>query len=153
MGAKPIKLKYGNRAHNIPALDLTTGRCHITSQNHGYAVDAQTLPSDWKEYFVNLNDSSNEGLIHKSRPIFSTQFHPEARGGPLDSSYLFDTYLESVARYKKSQTIFQPNRDNKPSPLLKDLLAKERVGVAPTLGMENMARTNGGETAQAASAA
>ncbi|KAK3167576.1 Multifunctional pyrimidine synthesis protein CAD [Lepraria neglecta] len=153
VGAKTIKLKYGNRAHNIPALDLTTGRCHITSQNHGYAVDAQTLPSDWKEYFVNLNDSSNEGIIHKSRPIFSTQFHPEARGGPLDSSYLFDSYLESVARYKESQTIFQPNRDNKPSPLLKDLLAKERVGVAPTLGMENMARANGGETAQAASAA
>ena len=60
-GARTIKLKYGNRAHNIPALDLTTGRCHITSQNHGYAVDATTLPSEWKEYFVNLNDSSNEG--------------------------------------------------------------------------------------------
>ena len=99
-----------------------------------------------------MNDSSNEGMIHESRPIFSTQFHPEARGGPLDSSYLFDSYLESVARYKESQTIFQPNRDNKPSPLLKDLLAKERVGVAPTLGMENMARANGGETPQAASA-
>ena len=100
-----------------------------------------------------MNDSSNEGIIHKSRPIFSTQFHPEARGGPLDSSYLFDSYLQSVARYKESQAIFQPNRDNKPSPLLKDLLAKERVGVAPTLGMENMARAIGGETAQAASAA
>lgn len=61
VGAKTIKLKYGNRAHNIPALDLTTGRCHITSQNHGYAVDASTLPSDWKPYFVNLNDGSNEG--------------------------------------------------------------------------------------------
>jgi len=60
-GARTIKLKYGNRAHNIPALDLTTGRCHITSQNHGYAVDSTTLPSEWKEYFVNLNDSSNEG--------------------------------------------------------------------------------------------
>ena len=60
-GAKTIKLKYGNRAHNIPALDLSTGKCHITSQNHGYAVDAATLPKDWKEYFVNLNDSSNEG--------------------------------------------------------------------------------------------
>lgn len=60
-GARTIKLKYGNRAHNIPALDLTTGRCHITSQNHGYAVDVSTLPSDWKPYFVNLNDSSNEG--------------------------------------------------------------------------------------------
>ncbi|KAL2043756.1 hypothetical protein N7G274_003275 [Stereocaulon virgatum] len=152
-GAKTIKLKYGNRAHNIPALDLTTGRCHITSQNHGYAVDAQTLPSDWKEYFINLNDSSNEGIIHKSRPIFSTQFHPEARGGPLDSSYLFDDYLVSVARYKESQAMFQPDRDNKPSPLLKDLLAKERVGVAPTLGMENMARANGEVTAQAARAA
>jgi carbamoyl-phosphate synthase small subunit len=132
---------------------LTTGRCHITSQNHGYAVDAQTLPSDWKEYFINLNDSSNEGIIHKSRPIFSTQFHPEARGGPLDSSYLFDDYLISVARYKESQAMFQPDRDNKPSPLLKDLLAKERVGVAPTLGMENMARANGEATAQAARAA
>lgn len=153
VGAKTIKLKYGNRAHNIPALDLTTGRCHITSQNHGYAVDASTLPKDWKPYFVNLNDSSNEGIIHKSRPIFSTQFHPEARGGPLDSSYLFDTYLESVKRFKESQAIFQPNRDNRPSPLLVDLLAKERVGVVPTLGMENMARATGGGTAQAASAA
>ena len=116
-------------------------------------MDASTLPKDWKPYFVNLNDSSNEGIIHKSRPIFSTQFHPEARGGPLDSSYLFDTYLESVKRYKESQAIFQPNRDNKPSPLLVDLLGKERVGVAPTLGMENMARANGGGPAQAASAA
>lgn len=102
---------------------------------------------------MNLNDSSNEGIIHKSRPIFSTQFHPEARGGPLDSSYLFDTYLESVKRYKESQAIFQPNRDNRPSPLLVDLLGKERVGVVPTLGMENMARANGGQPAQAASAA
>jgi carbamoyl-phosphate synthase small subunit len=60
-GARTIKLKYGNRAHNIPALDLTTGRCHITSQNHGYAVDASTLPPDWHPYFLNLNDNSNEG--------------------------------------------------------------------------------------------
>src|SRR5205809_4209341 len=96
-GARTLKLKYGNRAHNIPALDLTTGLCHITSQNHGYAVDASTLPSDFKEYFVNLNDGSNEGktkqtlctrvgsltnielgMMHNTRPIFSTQFHPEA---------------------------------------------------------------------------
>lgn len=60
-GARTIKMKYGNRAHNIPALDLTTGQCHITSQNHGYAVDASTLHPDFKEYFVNLNDGSNEG--------------------------------------------------------------------------------------------
>ncbi len=89
---------------------------------------------------MNLNDGSNEGIIHKSRPIFSTQFHPEAKGGPLDSSFLFDAYLESVKRYKENQAIIQPHRNNKPSPLLIDLLGKERVGVAPTLGMENMAR-------------
>lgn len=130
-GARTIKLKYGNRAHNIPALDLTTGKCHITSQNHGYAVDSTSLPSDWKEYFVNLNDSSNEGIIHKSRPIFSAQFHPEAKGGPLDSAYLFDNYLENVRKYRKNQTVFMPNKDNKPSPLLVDLLSKERVGVHP----------------------
>jgi len=104
---------------------------------------------------VNLNDGSNEGIIHKSRPIFSTQFHPEAKGGPLDSSYLFDAYLESVKRYKENQAVIQPHRDNKPSPLLKDLLAKERVGVAPTLGMENMARAanNSGVAPMVANAA
>ncbi|TID15154.1 carbamoyl-phosphate synthase arginine-specific small chain [Venturia nashicola] len=131
-GARTIKLKYGNRAHNIPALDLTTGKCHITSQNHGYAVDTTTLPPDWKEYFVNLNDSSNEGMIHKSRPIFSAQFHPEAKGGPLDSAFLFDSYIDNVAKYKKTQAIFS-EQDNKPSPLLVDLLAKDRVGVHPGL--------------------
>ncbi|EFW16537.1 carbamoyl-phosphate synthase [Coccidioides posadasii str. Silveira] len=157
-GARTIKLKYGNRAHNIPALDLTTGRCHITSQNHGYAVDASTLPSDWKPYFVNLNDSSNEGtllspalnlrkirdcsnveigMIHKTRPIFSTQFHPEAKGGPLDSSYLFDIYLDSVQKYKQSQSAFQPGRDSRPSPLLADLLGNERVGVQTTIGTQS----------------
>ncbi|EGP88829.1 unnamed protein product [Zymoseptoria tritici ST99CH_3D7] len=130
-GAGTTKMKYGNRAHNIPALDLSTGKCHITSQNHGYAVDATTLPNDFKEYFTNLNDGSNEGMIHKSRPIFSTQFHPEAKGGPLDSSYLFDAYLESVKKYKASQDVLKGGADSKPSPLLVDLLAKERVGVAP----------------------
>ena len=88
-----------------------------------------------------------------------TQFHPEARGGPLDSSYLFDKYLESVKRYKDTQTLLQPNRDNRPNPLLVDLLAKERVGVVPTLGMENMARAHAatgvgaGPEARAAAAA
>lgn len=125
-GAKTIKLKYGNRAHNIPALDLMTGQCHITSQNHGYAVDASTLPSYFKEYFVNLNDQSNEGMIHESRPIFSTQFHPEAKGGPLDSAFLFDKYMADVRAYKAVQG---SPLDNLPSPLLVDILSKERVGV------------------------
>ncbi|KAF4987628.1 hypothetical protein FGRMN_10264 [Fusarium graminum] len=129
VGARTIKLKYGNRAHNIPALDLTTGQCHITSQNHGYAIDASTLPSEFKEYFVNLNDGSNEGMLHKTRPIFSTQFHPEARGGPMDSSYLFDKYLQSVQLAKSNQTVF---KDNRPTPLMLDILSRERVGVEPT---------------------
>lgn len=128
-GATTSKLKYGNRAHNIPALDLTTGQCHITSQNHGYQVDAKSLPAEWKEYFVNLNDGSNEGMIHKSRPIFSTQFHPEAKGGPTDSSYLFDRYMEAVQAYHKTQQALKPSRDSKPPALLQDLLGKERVGV------------------------
>lgn len=88
-GARTIKLKYGNRAHNIPALDLTTGRCHITSQNHGYAVDASTLPNDWKPYFVNLNDNSNEGdkyplivailLVANSFQVSSTFLGPSSQ--------------------------------------------------------------------------
>ena len=70
-------------------------------------------------------------MIHKHRPIFSTQFHPEAKGGPLDSSYLFDAYLKEVLQYRQTQAQLQPGRVNRPSPLLVDLLAKERVGVRP----------------------
>lgn len=89
------------------------------------------------------------GIIHKSRPIFGTQFHPEARGGPLDSSYLFDTYLDSVQKYKRDQAQFQPTRNNKPSQMLVDLLAKDRVGVAPTIGMANMANVARADAAAA----
>jgi len=130
-GAKTVKLKYGNRAHNIPALDLTTGRCHITSQNHGYAVDVKTVPADFQEYFVNLNDGSNEGMIHRTRPIMSTQFHPEAKGGPLDSAFLFDAYMVQCETYKQEQAGIVPSRAGRPNPLLVDMLAKERVGVQP----------------------
>ena len=70
-------------------------------------------------------------MIHKSRPIFSTQFHPEAKGGPLDSSYLFDAYLDSMTNFKNSQVVVHPYRDSRPSPLLVDILSKERVGVEP----------------------
>lgn len=129
-GARTEKLKYGNRAHNIPALDLQSGLCHITSQNHGYAVDVSTLPSDWKPYFINLNDQSNEGIYHVSRPIFSTQFHPEAKGGPLDSAFLFDKYLDHVRAYKQLKHD-KGVPDTPMSPLFVDVLAKERVGVEP----------------------
>jgi carbamoyl-phosphate synthase small subunit len=77
-------------------------------------------------------------MIHKSRPIFSTQFHPEAKGGPMDSAYLFDMYLENVQRYKKSQAIFSPARDSRPSTVLVDILSKERVGVASSQAAENV---------------
>lgn len=74
-GARTIKLPYGNRGHNIPALDLTTGAAIITSQNHGYAVDASTLPSDFRPYFINLNDGSNEGRdLFFCRPTFLRSF-------------------------------------------------------------------------------
>lgn len=93
-GATIYKLKYGHRSHNQPVREVGTTRCFITTQNHGYAVDASTLSSDWEELFVNMNDGSNEGIRHKSNPWFSAQFHPEACSGPLDTEFLFDEYLK-----------------------------------------------------------
>ena len=95
-GASTYKMKYGNRGMNQPAIDLRTMRCYITPQNHGFAVDERTLPPNWKPFFVNANDSSNEGIIHTHLPFFSVQFHPEANGGPLDTSFLFDMFRELV---------------------------------------------------------
>ena len=83
-GAQTYKLKYGHRSHNQPVRRVGTTQCFITSQNHGYAVDATTLPVDWEPLFVNMNDGSNEGIRHKTKPWFSAQFHPEACSGPTD---------------------------------------------------------------------
>lgn len=91
-GAKVYKLHYGHRSHNQPVRMEGTNRCFITSQNHGYAVDPLTLPADWKPYFTNMNDNSNEGIRHTSRPWFSAQFHPEAASGPTDTEFLFDDF-------------------------------------------------------------
>lgn len=95
-GAKTFKLKYGNRGMNQPAIDLRTGRCYITPQNHGYAVDADTLAEGWKPLFINANDLTNEGIVHTNKPFFSVQFHPEACGGPLDTAFLFEKFIGHV---------------------------------------------------------
>ena len=95
-GANTYKLKYGHRGHNQPCIETGTKRCYITSQNHGYAVDAETLPQDWREWFYNNNDGTNEGIIHISKPFFGTQFHPEASPGPDDTEFLFDMFVRSI---------------------------------------------------------
>lgn len=95
-GATIYKLKYGHRGHNQPVRMVGTQKCFITSQNHGYAVDARTLDKDWEELFVNMNDASNEGIRHKENPWFSSQFHPEACSGPVDTEFLFDKFVETL---------------------------------------------------------
>ncbi|KZT20717.1 carbamoyl-phosphate synth [Neolentinus lepideus HHB14362 ss-1] len=95
-GARTSKMKYGNRGHNIPCTDALSGRCYITSQNHGYQVDAASLPEGWKELFVNANDGSNEGIYCVDRPFFSVQFHPESTPGPRDTEFLFDVFVQNV---------------------------------------------------------
>lgn len=92
-GATTYKLKYGNRGMNQPCVDLRTGRCYITAQNHGYAVDASSLPPLWKPLFINANDKTNEGVVHTTKPFFSVQFHPEASGGPFDTAFLFEKFV------------------------------------------------------------
>lgn len=97
-GANVYKLKYGHRSHNQPVRLVGENQCFITAQNHGYAVDAKTLPNDWKELFVNMNDGSNEGIQHSSKPWFSAQFHPEACSGPVDTEFLFDRFVASIKK-------------------------------------------------------
>ncbi|KAF2690434.1 aspartate carbamoyltransferase [Lentithecium fluviatile CBS 122367] len=108
-GAETLKMKFGNRGHNIPCTSLISGRCHITSQNHGYAVDAKTLPQGWKELFVNANDGSNEGIRHVGRPYFSVQFHPEHAPGPRDTEFLFDVFIDTIKKtIDSSKVLSQP---------------------------------------------
>ena len=102
-GARTYKLKYGHRSQNQPCLDVSTGRCYITSQNHGFAVDTKTLPDGWEEWFSNANDGSNEGIRHKTKPWRSVQFHPEASPGPTDTAWIFDEFLNEI-RNSKSET-------------------------------------------------
>ena len=95
-GAKTSKLKYGHRGGNHPVKDMETGRVYISSQNHGYAVENDTLPSYAKLAFINSNDGTCEGVTYTDIPAFSVQFHPEACGGPHDTNYLFDKFIKMI---------------------------------------------------------
>ena len=95
-GARTYKLKFGHRGHNVPVRRVGTHTCLITSQNHGFAIDDATLPADWEPLYVNLNDGTNEGIRHRTKPFFSTQFHPEASSGPVDSMGLFAQFIKTL---------------------------------------------------------
>jgi len=95
-GADTYKLKYGHRGQNQPVMELNTNRCVITSQNHGFAVDDETIPEGWSPWFRNLNDNTNEGVIHESGRFMSVQFHPEAAPGPEDADFIFDKFIEML---------------------------------------------------------
>ena len=95
-GARTFKLKFGHRGGNHPVRELATGRIHITAQNHGYAINPDTLTNGLEVTHVNLNDNTIEGLRHKELPIFAIQYHSEASPGPLDSTYLFNRFLEMI---------------------------------------------------------
>lgn len=100
-GAETYKLKYGHRSHNQPVMKPDSTRCYITSQNHGFAIDERTLPADWEPLFVNVNDGTNEGIRHRTKPFFSAQFHPEASSGPVDTEFLFDDFIKAMKAVKK----------------------------------------------------
>ena len=95
-GGKTFKLKFGHRGANHPVKDLATGRVYITAQNHGYAVDPDSLPSELQVSHVNLNDGTVEGLRHTTMPIMTIQYHSEASPGPLDNEYIFDRFIDMV---------------------------------------------------------
>jgi carbamoyl-phosphate synthase small subunit len=97
-GGDTYKLKFGHRSQNQPCVEEGTKRCYITSQNHGFAVAVDSLSKEWKPWFTNANDKTNEGIMHKSKPFMSVQFHPEACPGPVDTEFLFDRFLQTVEK-------------------------------------------------------
>ncbi len=118
-GASTYKLKYGHRSHNQPVKMANTNRCFITSQNHSYAVDNDTLGKDWEPLFINLNDNTNEGIRHKTKPYFSAQFHPEAASGPTDTEFLFDDFIKAIETGKlELATGNKEKKEEKPKKVL-----------------------------------
>lgn len=97
-GARTYKLAYGHRSQNQPCVEVGTSRCAITTQNHGYAIDAGSLPADWRVWFTNANDGTVEGIRHMTKPFRAVQFHPEARPGPEDTSWVFDAFCAEICQ-------------------------------------------------------
>ncbi|MBN2246216.1 MAG: glutamine-hydrolyzing carbamoyl-phosphate synthase small subunit [Candidatus Aminicenantes bacterium] len=95
-GADTFKLKFGHRSQNQPCLLAGTKRCYITSQNHGYAVNTDSLPPGWIPWFINANDETNEGIKHVEKPFMAVQFHPEHNPGPVDTEFIFDEFIERL---------------------------------------------------------
>ncbi len=100
-GASTFKLKYGHRSHNQPVRMMNTNTCFITSQNHGYALNLESLSDDWEPLFINLNDNTCEGIKHKTQPFYTTQFHPEASGGPEDTQFFFKWFIDEVSNLNR----------------------------------------------------
>lgn len=132
-GAKTTKMKFGNRGHNIPCTSMVTGKCHITSQNHGFAVDAETLPRGWEELFVNANDGSNEGIMHTKKPYFSVQFHPESTPGPRDTEFLFDVFINTMAKCAEDPALLKAPVSFPGGTVAENELAHPRVSVRKVL--------------------
>lgn len=107
IGCKTYKMLYGNRGHNLPCIHKDTGNCYMTSQNHGYAVDSASIPTDWQLLFENANDGSNEGIVHQKSPYFSVQFHPEHTAGPDDLECLFDVFLQAITKSAEGVSVRQ----------------------------------------------
>jgi carbamoyl-phosphate synthase small subunit len=95
-GGRTYKMKFGHRSHNQPCIEAKGGRCYQTSQNHGYAVDGEALPSGWEAWFTNANDGTNEGVRHRSGRWRSVQFHPEASPGPTGTEWILEEFLADV---------------------------------------------------------
>ncbi|XP_053328297.1 carbamoyl-phosphate synthase [ammonia], mitochondrial [Spea bombifrons] len=99
-GGKTYRLPMANRGQNQPVMNTMNGQAFITAQNHAYGVDSKSLPAGWKPLFVNINDQSNEGIMHETKPIFTAQFHPEANPGPTDTEFLFDVFMSMIKKGK-----------------------------------------------------
>uniref|UniRef100_A0A671T8W3 Carbamoyl-phosphate synthase [ammonia], mitochondrial n=1 Tax=Sinocyclocheilus anshuiensis TaxID=1608454 RepID=A0A671T8W3_9TELE len=100
-GAQSYKLPMGNRGQNQPVVNVMTGQAFITAQNHGYGIDSESLPPGWSLLFINANDGTNEGIMHNTKPVFTAQFHPEAKGGPTDTEFLFDAFISLIRNGKE----------------------------------------------------